>query len=78
MLNVELQFKTIAPRTLLNQVTAHLATHQLDAQMDFHVWHTIRQTAQPVQPNNAVQQSRTVLKFHLIIAYACRIHGGLL
>ena len=37
MLNVELQFKTIAPRTQLNQVTVHLATHQLDAQPDFHV-----------------------------------------
>jgi len=40
VLNVELQLKATVPRTPPNQVTAHLATLQLDALMDFHVWHT--------------------------------------
>ena len=77
MLNVELQFETIAPRTLLNQVTVHLAIHQLDALMDSHVWHTTTlQPAHHAQLNLAVLLSVMILKFHFHMVFACLIHGG--
>ena len=79
MLNVELHFKAIAPRTPPNQVTAHLATHQLDALMDSHVCHTT--TQQPVHhaPHNpAVLLSVMILKFHFHMVFACLTDIGLL
>ena len=78
MLNVELQFKTIAPRTLLNQVTAHLATLQQDALLDSHVCHTTTlQPAHHVPLNLAVQLSVMILKFHFHMVFACLMELGL-
>ena len=79
MLNVELQFKTIAPRTLLNQVTAHLATLQQDALPDSHVCHTTTlQLAHHAPHNLAVQLSAMILKFHFHMVFACPMECGLL
>ena len=79
VLNVELQFKTIAPQTQLNQGTVHLAIHLLDAQMDSHVWHTTTlQPAHHAPLNLAVQLSVMILKFHYHMVFACLMDGGLL
>jgi len=78
-LNVELQFKTIAPQTQPNQGTVHLAIHQLDAQLDFHVRHTT--TLQPVHHaplSLAVQLLAMILKFHFHMVFACLMECGLL
>jgi hypothetical protein len=78
VLNVELQLKATVPRTLPNQVTAHLATLQLDALMDFHVWHTTtRQQAHHAPHNLAVLLSVMILKFHFHMVFACLMELGL-
>ncbi|MFN9903506.1 MAG: hypothetical protein ACK55Z_32980, partial [bacterium] len=53
--NVLLQLKTIVPLIQLNQGTAHPATLQLAAIVDFHACLTTRQTALLVNLNLAVQ-----------------------
>ncbi len=55
VLSADSQLKTIAPLIRLNQGTAHLATPQLVALPDFHVWHTTLQIPQLVLPNLVAQ-----------------------
>ena len=77
-LNVESKLQTHAQQTLQFQDIVHLAVLQQVVPLDFHVWHTIPQTALPAPHNHVVQQWAMILKSHSLMLFACQTVIGLL